>query len=124
MAIWCHNYNVTDPILQWTRSKQNEIIAFLRDWLNANHRVTIPAAITRFTEMFADRVCGLGNIRSTKAESRAPIFSFMPSCPGARKKGQILALGHSDTVYPTRHAREHAVSARRRADYGDRGCSI
>jgi len=92
---------VTDPILQWTRSKQNEIIAFLRDMVECESPSDDPAGITRFTEMFADRVCGLGNIKIYNGGKQGPHLQLHAQLPGPRKKGQILALGHSDTVYPT-----------------------
>jgi glutamate carboxypeptidase len=100
MAIWCHNYNVTDQVLQWTRSKQNEIIAFLRDLVECESPSDDPAAITRFTEMFADRVCSLGKIKIFNGGSYGPHLQLEADLPARKKQGQILALGHSDTVYP------------------------
>jgi hypothetical protein len=44
MAIWCHNYSVADPILTWTQSKQNEIIAFLREMVECESPSDDPVA--------------------------------------------------------------------------------
>lgn len=92
---------MADPILLWTQSKQNEIIAFLRDMVECESPSDDPAAITRFTEMFADRVCGLGSIRIYDGGEQGPHLQLHAELPGRKKQGQILALGHSDTVYPT-----------------------
>jgi glutamate carboxypeptidase len=100
IAIWCHNYIVTDPILQWTQSKQNEIISFLRDLVECESPSDDPAAVARFTEMFADRVCSLGKIKIFKGSPHGPHLQLEATLPGRKKQGQILALGHSDTVYP------------------------
>ena len=82
------------------RSKQKEIIAFLQELVECESPSDDPAAITRFTEMFADRVCGLGKIRMFKGGSQGPHLQLEAELPGGKRKGQILALGHSDTVYP------------------------
>ena len=91
---------MSDPILLWARSKQKEIIAFLQELVECESPSDDPAAITRFTEMFADRVCGLGKIRIFKGGSQGPHLQLEAELPGGKRKGQILALGHSDTVYP------------------------
>jgi glutamate carboxypeptidase len=100
IGIWCHNYNVPDPILQWTQSKQKEIVAFLRELVECESPSDDPGAISRFTELFADRVSDLGKIRIHKGGKQGPHLQCEFTLPGRKKQGQILALGHSDTVYP------------------------
>ncbi len=89
-----------DPILQWTQSKQKEIVAFLRELVECESPSDDPAAISRFTELFADRVSDLGKIRIHKGGKQGPHLQCEFTLPGRKKQGQILALGHSDTVYP------------------------
>ena len=89
-----------DPILQWTQSKQKEIVAFLRELVECESPSDDPAAISRFTELFADRVSDLGKIRIHKGGKQGPHLQCEFTLPGRKKLGQILALGHSDTVYP------------------------
>lgn len=91
---------MTDPILQWTQSKQKEIIAFLREMVECESPSDDPAAIKRFTEMFADRVYGLGKIKIFDGGAQGPHLQLEAELPGRKKHGRILALGHSDTVYP------------------------
>ena len=49
------------------------------------------------TELFADRVCGLGKIKISRRKAGPP-SAVHAELPGRKKQGQILALGHSDTV--------------------------
>lgn len=81
-----------DPILQWTRSKQNEFIAFLRELVECESPSDDPAAIDRWTDLFAARAGDLGPMR------KLPGGHLQCEINGGDK--QILVLGHSDTVYP------------------------
>ena len=89
-----------DQILKWTQSKQKEIIAFLRELVECESPSDDPAAITRFIELFADRVSGFGRIKRHKGGEYGPHLQCEFALPGKHKQGQILVLGHSDTVYP------------------------
>ena len=89
-----------DQILKWTESKQKEIIAFLRELVECESPSDDPAAISRFIELFADRVSSFGRIKRHKGGEYGPHLQCEFALPGKHKQGQILALGHSDTVYP------------------------
>jgi glutamate carboxypeptidase len=93
---------VADPILTWAQSKQNEIIAFLRELVECESPSDHPAAIAQFVALFQSRVQDLGRVKVIKATPPyGPHLQCEIDLPGPRKKqGQILALGHSDTVYP------------------------
>jgi glutamate carboxypeptidase len=80
--------------------KQKEIIAFLREMVECESPSDDPAAVTRFVELFADRVADLGRVKLQKGGDHGPHVQCEFLLPGRRKQGQILALGHSDTVYP------------------------
>ena len=92
---------MADPILTWTQSKQNEIIAFLGEMVECESPSDDPAAIGRFVELFRERIADIGKVRTVKAGSGyGPHLQCEFALPGRKKEGQILALGHSDTVYP------------------------
>jgi glutamate carboxypeptidase len=90
---------VQDQILTWSQSKQKDIIAFLREMVECESPSDDPAAITRFTDLFADHVADLGRVKAHKGGDCGPHLQCEFELPGKRKQGQILALGHSDTVY-------------------------
>jgi glutamate carboxypeptidase len=92
---------VADPILTWTQSKQNEITAFLREMVECESPSDDPAAIRRFIELFTDRVGDIAKFRVLNAGAGyGPHVQCEFVLPGREKEAQILALGHSDTVYP------------------------
>lgn len=100
----CRYYNNVfqnaDPLLRWTRSKQKELIVFLRELVECESPSDNPAAVGRFCELFAERVKDIGKTKLIRGGKYGPHLQFEFNLPGPRKKGQILALGHSDTVYP------------------------
>lgn len=90
-----------DPLLPYLQSKQNELIAFLRELVECESPSDDPAAVNRFMELFADRLAGEAKVRLLKG---GPAFGNHLRCefnlPGRRKAGQILGIGHGDTVWP------------------------
>ena len=92
---------MADRVLTWTRSKQNEIVAFLRELVECESPSDDPAAITRFTDLFRERVRDLGNVEVIPTNlAYGPHLQCEINLPGEGTEGRILALGHSDTVYP------------------------
>src|SRR5262245_53031422 len=89
-----------DPVLAYTRSKQDEIIGFLHEMVQCDSPSDNPSAVTRFTQLFEAHVSGIARIRSVPARGFGPHLQCEFELPGQGKDGQILVLGHSDTVYP------------------------
>lgn len=89
-----------DPILAWVMAKQPEIVTFLKDLVLCESPSDDPAAIGRFADLFADRVGRIARIRKFKGGKYGPHLLCEFSLPGKRKNGRVLALGHSDTVWP------------------------
>jgi glutamate carboxypeptidase len=89
-----------DPMLAWMRSKQNELIALLREMVECESPSDDAAAVNRFGELLADRVSGFAKVRRIEGKPYGRHLVCEFSLPGRRKEGQILALGHGDTVWP------------------------
>lgn len=89
-----------DPILLWAQSKQKEIVTFLRELVLCESPSDDPDSIERFAQIIEDHVRDIGRIRFHKGGVYGPHLQCEFDLPGDRKTGQILALGHSDTVYP------------------------
>ena len=93
-----------DPVLAYAQSKQTSIVDFIRELVECESPSDDPAAVNRFGELFADRVSDIAaNVRflsGGKTYGKHLRVEFQ--LPGKVKKGagQILGLGHSDTVYP------------------------
>ena len=85
---------MTDTILHWARTHQSETIAQLRAFVECESPSGDAAALRRFAELVAS---ALG------AEARVRFNGHLTAeilLPGRKKSGQVLALGHLDTVWP------------------------
>ncbi len=88
------------PVLRFARAKQNDIIALIRELVECESPSFEPAAVNRFVDLFAGKVAGLGKIRTFPGGRFGKHLRCEFSLPGPRRKdGQILVLGHSDTVW-------------------------
>jgi glutamate carboxypeptidase len=85
-----------DSLLAYARAKQKNIIALIRQLVECESPSDDSRALTRFVSLMEDVVAPMAKIRLfPHGHMRAELL-----LPGAKKSGQILALGHSDTVWP------------------------
>jgi glutamate carboxypeptidase len=90
-----------DPLLAYVKAKQAETISFLRELVECESPSDDPVAVSRFVELFADRVSSMAKISRFSGDPSGPHLRCEFELPGpVQKRGQILALGHSDTVWP------------------------
>jgi glutamate carboxypeptidase len=59
-----------------------------------------PREVGRFVELLADAVSGIAAVKVHKPGRFGPNLEAEFRLPGRKKSGQVLALGHSDTVWP------------------------
>ena len=85
-----------DPILSYIHQRQSDIIALIRQFVEVESPSDDPAAIKRFTDLVAATVSAYAKVKTVPG---GHLLCEM-NLPGRRKTGQILALGHSDTVWP------------------------
>lgn len=92
---------MADPIVAWAQDKQKELIAFVRELVECESPSDDPAAIGRIVELLQGRLAPLGKAKVFPGkDARGPHLLCEFQLPGDQKDGQILALGHMDTVYP------------------------
>ncbi len=89
-----------DPILPYARQKQNDIIALIRELVERESPSGNAAGINRCMEILVKRSRGMARVRTLPGGSFGKHVRFEFGLPGRKKDGQILALGHSDTVWP------------------------
>lgn len=89
-----------DPILREARRRVPQTIELIRDFVECESPSGDATAIARFVDLFADRIGDLARVRTFAAHSQGKHFRCEFILPGGKKDGQILALGHSDTVWP------------------------
>ncbi len=86
--------------LAYAKSKQAELIALLREMVECESPSDDPAAVNRFVDLMAARVSGLAKVRTFPGGAFGRHMQIEFELGGAKKSGRILALGHSDTVWP------------------------
>ncbi len=86
--------------LEYARGVEASIVGGIREMAECESPSDDPAAVNRFVDLIAARVEGLADVQTFPGG----LFGRHMRCefrlPGAKKEGQILALGHSDTVWP------------------------
>jgi glutamate carboxypeptidase len=89
-----------DQFLAYAQSKQDELITLIREMVECESPSDDPAAVNRFVDLVAVRVAGLANVQTFLGGRFGKHLRMEFLLPGTKKTGQILALGHSDTVWP------------------------
>jgi glutamate carboxypeptidase len=82
-------------MINWAKAQEPQIIAFIREMVNCESPSDSPAGLRRFMDLFADAVSGEAKCRRSGTHL---LVEF--KLPGRGKQGQVLALGHGDTVWP------------------------
>src|ERR1700682_415692 len=86
--------------LEFARAHERGIIALIRELVECESPSFDAAAVNRFVELIADKLKGAGKIRTFPGGRFGKILRCEFTLPGRKKDGQLLALGHSDTVWP------------------------
>jgi glutamate carboxypeptidase len=85
-----------DSFLRSARAKQKEMIWCIQALVECESPSGSPADIHRFVELFSETVKDIARVEVRRGGHMRCEFEL----PGSKKAGQILALGHSDTVWP------------------------
>jgi glutamate carboxypeptidase len=85
-----------DPFLRSARAKQKEMISCIRALVECESPSGHAPGIDKFVEVFSGMSSDIARVRTYPGKHLRCEFLL----PGSRKQGQILALGHSDTVWP------------------------
>jgi glutamate carboxypeptidase len=89
-----------DPILLEARSRQKQIVALIRELVECESPSDDPAAVNRFVDLLADVAPSFARVKTVPGGRFARHVLYEFDLFGKKKQGQILALGHSDTVWP------------------------
>jgi glutamate carboxypeptidase len=84
-----------DSYLRYAHRHQKEIVALIREFVECESPSDHPPGIKRFNDLLSARVGDIAKVKSFDGGHLRVEFTL----PGNKKKGQILALGHSDTVW-------------------------
>jgi len=88
-----------DSYLRYARNSQKDIVALIREFVECESPSDHPAGVNRFVELLSDRVADIAKVKTFDGGSFGKHLRVEFTLPGNSKQGQILALGHSDTVW-------------------------
>jgi len=87
-------------ILPFVQSHQPEIVTLLRRFVECESPSDDPAAVNRFVELLSDTAAPFAKVKTYHGGKFGKLLVCEMNLPGRKKSGQVLALGHSDTVWP------------------------
>jgi glutamate carboxypeptidase len=85
-----------DPILAYSLANQTNIIALIRQMVECESPSDDREALDTFVSLMSDVIAPMGKIQISPDGHMTAEFAL----PGSKKRGQILVLGHCDTVWP------------------------
>src|SRR5689334_2194192 len=89
-----------DSILSFARAHEAEMAATIRRFVECESPSDDAAAVSRFVELVADTITSFAKVKTYPGGKFGRLMAAEMLLPGRRKSGQVLALGHSDTVWP------------------------
>ena len=89
-----------DPFLSYAQQRQGAIAGMIRRFAECESPSDDPAAVNRLVELVSDTVSAHARLRTYAGGKFGKHLICEFKLPGRKKEGQILALGHSDTVWP------------------------
>lgn len=89
-----------DRFLKYARQNQSNIVALIQELVECESPSDHPPSVDRLVSMIADRLSGFAKVRTYPGGSFGKHLRAEFTLPGTKKSGQILALGHCDTVWP------------------------
>jgi glutamate carboxypeptidase len=89
-----------DPFLNHARQHEPRTVSLIREFVNCESPSDSREAVDRFVDLTADRLAGIARIRTFSGDRFGRHLRCEFQLPGRKKDGQILVLGHSDTVWP------------------------
>jgi len=89
-----------DPILAYLAARERPIAALIRQFVECESPSDNPAAVNRFLELVSDTVAPMARVKAHRGGKFGNHLVCQVRLPGGNKSGQVLALGHADTVWP------------------------
>jgi glutamate carboxypeptidase len=89
-----------DPILGYLAARQRPMAALLRQLVECESPSDDPAAVNRLLELVCDTVAPMARVKTHAGGKFGKHLVCEMRLPGRKKSGQVLALGHADTVWP------------------------
>jgi glutamate carboxypeptidase len=89
-----------DPLLSYARARQPEMVAQIRQFVECESPTDDASAVNRFVELVSDTVTPFAKVKTFPGGKFGRHLLCEVQLPGRKKSGQVMALGHADTVWP------------------------
>ncbi|HUI55830.1 MAG TPA: M20 family metallopeptidase [Bryobacteraceae bacterium] len=89
-----------DATLSYAAARRRDIAALIRQFVECESPSDDDAAVNRFADLVADTVAPMARVKTHSGGKFGKHLTCEMQLPGRKKSGQILALGHLDTVWP------------------------
>lgn len=88
------------PFLRYAAEHENDVIRLLKEMVECESPSDDAAAVARFADLLIERTKEIASAKLLRVKDAGPHVRLEFKTHGRRKQGQILGLGHSDTVWP------------------------
>jgi glutamate carboxypeptidase len=92
--------SAVDAILLEARSRQKQVAALIRELVECESPSDHPAAVNRFVDLLGDVAPSFAKVKTVPGGRFGRHFVSEFELGASKRTGQILVLGHSDTVWP------------------------
>lgn len=86
--------------LSYAQEKHAQIVAFISELAACESPSDSPAAVNRLVDLLIELTQDIASAQTFDSARFGKTLRLAFNLPGESKKGQVLALGHSDTVWP------------------------
>jgi glutamate carboxypeptidase len=100
MAMEVSIITAVDPILRQVKGYQPMMLDLIGHFVECESPSDDRAAVDRFVDLVCDVLAPVARVKTVPSGRFGRHLLVEMKLPGRRKSGQILALGHSDTVWP------------------------
>src|SRR5689334_15308144 len=93
------------PFLRYSADHQGDVIGLLQQFVECESPSNNPSAVASFVDLLVERTNDIASAKILRSKAAGP-NTYGPhlrlefKTHGRKKDGQILGLGHSDTVWP------------------------
>ena len=92
--------NPMHAFIRYASKKQAEITRLIKELAECESPSNSPLDVNRFVDLIVEKTKDIAGAETIESEGFGNHLRLEFDLPGRKKKGQILGLGHSDTVWP------------------------
>ena len=86
--------------LRYAQEKHADIVALISELAMCESPSDSPAAVNRMVDLLIEKTADVAWAKTFESNKFGKTLRLQFKLPGEKKHGQVLALGHSDTVWP------------------------